>query len=385
MDFDLNEEQKQIRETARKFARAELEPVAARLDQAGDGEAFLSNLKKLAGLGLMGLTIRPEYGGAGAGTVALSAAVTEIARSCASTAATTALTNMVCEVIQFAGSEAQKKATLPGICSGEIPAASFALTEEGAGSDPAGISTSAVLQGNEWVLNGAKKFITNAAYAGVLLVWAVTDPAAPKGKGISCFLVRAGTKGLRVGEALEKMGQHASVTNEVFFEGCRVPKSALLGELNDGFRLAMKGLGTGRIGVGSLALGIGLAAMDFSVRYARERTQFGQKITDFQAIQWMLADAYTELEAARLLLMQAASRAERDQPIVREAAMAKLYASEAANRACYTALQMMGGSGYSREFPVERYTRDVRVTSIYEGTSEIQRIVIAREILKGFS
>lgn len=385
MYLELNEEQKLIQETARAFARAELEPVAAWLDQADDREAFLGNLKKLAGLGFMGISIKEEYGGAQAGMVAFSVAITEIARACASTAVTVSVNNLVCDVIQAVGSEAQKMTYIPKICSGEYAAGSFALTEPGAGSDPAAMTASAVLDGDKWVLNGTKRFITSAPYAGVFVVWAVTDKTAPKGKGISCFLVEAGTKGLSVGRAEHKMGQNASATNEVIFEDCRIPKEALMGTLNGGFKVAVGELTGGRIGIGSLALGIGLVAMDYATRYAQERIQFEQKITKFQAIQWMIADSYTELEAARLLLMQAAFRAEQGQSFAKEAAMAKMYATEAANRACYAALQMAGGYGYSKEFPLERYARDVRVTSIYEGTNEIQRTIIAREILKNIS
>jgi alkylation response protein AidB-like acyl-CoA dehydrogenase len=382
MDLDLSQEQKLIQDTAREFALAELEPVAARLDQVGDQDAFLANLKKLAGLGFMGLNIKDEYGGAQAGMVAFSLALTEIARACASTAVTVSVNNLVCEVIQSVGTESQKKTYIPKICSGEFVAGSFALTEPGAGSDPAAMTSTAVVEGDEWVLNGTKRFITSAPYAGVFVVWAVTDNAAPKGKGISCFLVPAGTPGLVIGRAEQKMGQHAAATNEVILDRCRIPKDALLGTLNGGFRVAVGELLGGRIGIGSLALGVGLAAMDFATRYAHERVQFDQKVTGFQAIQWMIADAYTELEAARLLLMQAAFREERGQSFAKEAAMAKMFATEAANRACYSALQMAGGYGYSKDFPLERYARDVRVTSIYDGTSEIQRTIIAREILK---
>jgi alkylation response protein AidB-like acyl-CoA dehydrogenase len=385
MNLELNEEQKLIQETARAFAMAELEPIAARLDQVDDQPAFLGNLKKLAGLGFMGINIKEEYGGAQAGLVAFSVAITELARACASTAVTVSVNNLVCEVIQAVGSEAQKKTYIPKICSGEFSAGCFALTEPGAGSDPAAMTTSAVLKGTEWVLNGSKRFITSAPYAGVFVVWAVTNKAAPKGRGISCYLVEAGTPGLIVGSAEKKMGQHASATTEVIFEECRIPKEALLGNLNDGFRVAVGELTGGRVGIGSLALGIGLAAMDYASKYANERVQFDQKITKFQAIQWMIADAYTELEAARLLLMQAAFREEQGKSFTKEAAMAKMYATEAANRACYAAIQMAGGYGYSKEFPLERYARDVRVTSIYEGTNEIQRTIIAREILKDIS
>jgi alkylation response protein AidB-like acyl-CoA dehydrogenase len=385
MFLDLTEEQKLIQETARDFARSELEPVAAQLDQSDDRTPFLANLKKLAELGFMGLNVKDSYGGSEAGVIAFSLAMTEIARACASTAVTVSVNNMVCEVIQSVGSEEQKRTYIPKICSGEYPAGSFALTETGAGSDPSGMTTQAVADGDGYVLNGAKIFITSAPYAGVFVVWAVTDRNAPKGKGISCFLVEAGTPGLVIGKEEKKMGQHASATNEVLFDNCRVPPGALMGKLNDGFRIAVGELAGGRIGIGSLGLGLGLAAMDYATRYASERTQFGQKISSFQALQWMIADSYTELEAARLLLMNAAFRKEQGKPFGKEASMAKLYATEAANRVCYNALQMLGGYGYTRDFPVERYARDARITSIYEGTSEIQRLIISREILRNFN
>jgi alkylation response protein AidB-like acyl-CoA dehydrogenase len=385
MFLDLTEEQKIIQDTARDFARAELEPVAAQLDQGHDRAPMLANLKKLAELGFMGLNVREEFGGTEAGTIGFSLVMTEIARACASTAVTVSVSNMVCEVIQAIGNEAQKKAYIPKICSGEYAAGGFALTETGAGSDPSGMVTQAVDDGDSFVLNGTKIFITSAPYAGVFVVWAVTDKEAPKGKGISCFLVEAGTKGLVIGKEEKKMGQHASATNEVIFDDCRIPKSALMGKLNDGFRTAVAELAGGRIGIGSLGLGVGLAAMDHATRYTTERSQFGQKISNFQAIQWMVADHYTELEAARLLLMNAAFRKDSGKTFAKEASMAKMYATEAANRACYAAIQMLGGYGYTQDFPVERYARDARITAIYEGTNEIQRVIISREILRNFA
>ncbi|WP_028317430.1 acyl-CoA dehydrogenase family protein [Desulfobulbus elongatus] len=385
MNLDLTEEQKLIQETARDFAKAELEPVAARLDQEKDRETLLANLRKLAELGFMGLNVREEYGGSEAGVVAFSLAMTEIARACASTAVTVSVNNMVCEVIQAIGTEEQKKAYIPKICSGEYAAGSFGLTENCAGSDPSGMGTTATKDGDFYVLNGSKIFITSAPYAGVFVVWAVTDKEAPKGKGISCFLVEAGTPGLTIGKEEQKMGQHASATNELIFDNCRVPASALMGRLNDGFRIAVAELAGGRIGIGSLGLGIGLAAMDYATRYANERVQFNQKISNFQAIQWMIADSYTELEAARLLLLSASFRKEQGRPFAKEASMAKMFATESANRACYHALQMLGGYGYTKDFPIERYTRDARITTIYEGTSEIQRLIVSREILRGLS
>ena len=385
MNLDLNEEQKLIQDTARDFAVAELEPVAAELDTSGDLPVFYENLRKLAELGFMGLNVRDEYGGSEAGAIAFSVAMTEIARACAATAVTVSVNNMVNEVIQALGNEEQKRHYIRKICSGEYAAGAFGLTETGAGSDPAGMTTTAVRDGHEWVVNGAKIFITSASCAGVFVVWAVTDPKAPKGKGISMFLVEAGSKGLVVGKREEKMGQHASPTNEILFQDCRIPQEALMGRLNDGFRVAVSELAGGRIGIGSLALGLGLAAMDRATRYSLERRQFSRKISEFQAIQWKIADMYTELEAARLLLMNAAFKKEQGRSFSKEASMAKVFASEAANRACYEALQIFGGYGYTRDFPIERYARDARITTIYEGTSEIQRLIIAREILREFS
>ncbi len=248
MDMFLNEEQKIIQKTARDFAQAELEPVASHLDQVDDPTTFLKNIEKLAGLGFMGLNIREEYGGSNVGMVAFSVAITEIARACASTAVTVSVNNLVGNVIQAVGSEKQKQTYLPKLCSGEYKAGSFALSEPGAGSDPASMTTTAVRDGKDWVLNGIKRFITSAPYAGVFVIWAVTNKSAPKGKGISCFLVEAGTKGLVIGRAEQKMGQHASATNEIIFEDCRIPKSALLGDLNEGLHTAMTELTGGKVG-----------------------------------------------------------------------------------------------------------------------------------------
>tara|TARA_B110000503_G_scaffold123485_1_gene189131 strand:+ start:2646 stop:3803 length:1158 start_codon:yes stop_codon:yes gene_type:complete len=385
MQLALTEEQTLIQQTARQFATRELSANAEALDRHRGRETFLSNLKALAGLGFMGLNIAEKYGGTEAGTVAFSVSVTEIARGCASTAVTTSVTNLAAEVIQAIGNDEQKDCYLPKICSGEYPAASFCLTESGAGSDPAAMRTRAVRDGDDWVLNGSKIFITSAEYAGVFLVWAVTDPEAPKGKGISTFLVDAGTSGLDIGKAEDKMGQNGSSTNTVNFTDCRIPGSALLGESEKGFKIAVGELAGGRIGIASLALGLGQAAMDYARNYLGEREQFGQKIGNFQGLQWMAVDRYTELEAARLLIMQAAYEKEQGLNYGTAASMAKLFATEKANQACYTALQMMGGVGYTRECPLERMARDARVTTIYEGTSEIQRVIIARDLLKNIS
>ena len=382
MDLTLTEEQVMIQDMARKFADSELAPVAADLDHHNDQALFQRNLAKLAELGFMGLNVRAEYGGVEAGSIAFSLAITEIARACASTAVTTSVTNMVAEVIQAVGNEQQKQDYLPKICSGEYKAGAFCLTEAVAGSDPAGMKTTAVKEGEHYLLNGSKIFITSGTFAGVFVVWAVTDADAPKGKGISCFIVEAGTPGMTIGKSEDKMGQKASPTNEVNFENCRVPVSAMLGEENRGFAIAVGELAGGRIGIGSLALGVGLAAMDYARQYLTERQQFGQPLANFQGLQWKLADRYTELEAARLLLMQAASNKEKGLPFGQSASMAKLFAAEKANLACYDALQMLGGAGYIKEYPLERFARDVRITSIYEGTSEIQKVIIARELLK---
>ncbi|MDR3090019.1 MAG: acyl-CoA dehydrogenase family protein [Desulfobulbaceae bacterium] len=384
MNFDLTEEQKLIQETARNFARAELEPNAARLDKEPDRPAFVANLKKLAELGFMGLTVGERHGGAAAGVVAFSLAITEIARACAATAVTLSVTNLVAAIIEAVGSEEQKARYIPKICSGEYAAGGFGLTEACAGSDPAGMKTVAARDGDFYILNGSKIFITSAPYAGIFVVWAVTDKAAKKGKGISCFLVESTAPGLIVGREEHKMGQRASATCELIFQDCRVPATAMMGAVNDGFRIAVAELAGGRIGIGSLALGVGLAAMDAATRYAAGREQFGQKITAFQAIQWMIAEAYTELEAARLLLMNAAFLKDSGRSYAKQASMAKMYATESANRACYKAMQMLGGYGYTEDFPIERYARDARITTVYEGSSEVQRMIIARETLREF-
>ena len=382
MNLQLSEEQLLIQETAKRIAESQIADVAADLDRTKEISPLLANCKSLAELGFMGLNIDSKYGGTEAGTVAFSLALTEIGRACASTAVTMSVTNMVAEVIQAVGNEEQKNHYLPKICSGEYKAGSFCLTEAGAGSDPASMRTKAERVEGGFSISGTKQWITSAQFAGVFVVWAVTDPNAPKGKGISCFLVDADLAGISIGPAEHKMGQQGSATNEVHFDQVFVKESALLGKLNDGFRIAVAELAGGRIGVGSLALGVGQAAMDYASRYVTERQQFGKAIADFQGVQWMMADRYTELEAARLLLMSAADRKDRGMSFAKEASMAKLFSTEKANAACYTALQLLGGYGYMREFPLERFSRDARITTIYEGTSEIQRVIISREILR---
>ncbi len=385
MDLSLTEEQSLIQETARRFAESELAPLAAAIDINADHAQVVSNCRKLAELGFMSLNISGDYGGSEAGVVSFSLAVTEIAKACASTAVSMSVTNMVAEVIQAKGTQEQKNTYLPLICSGEYAAGSFCLTEAGAGSDPASMRTRAEETDGGWLISGTKQWITSAEFAGVFVVWAVTDTEAKKGKGITCFLVPADAAGITVGPAEHKMGQCGSATNEVHFDNVKVTPASVLGEVNDGFRLAVAELAGGRIGIGSLALGIGQAAMGYAAGYIQERKQFGKPLADFQGLQWMLADRYTELEAARLLLMSAADLKERGKPFAKEASMAKLFASEKANQACYSALQMLGGYGYMCEYPLERMSRDVRITSIYEGTSEVQRLIIAREVLREHS
>ena len=382
MDLSLTEEQAMIQDMAKKFAVSELEPVAAQLDETYNETLFLSNIQKLSELGFMGLNVKAEYGGVEAGAVSFSLAITELAKACASTAVTTSVTNMVADVIQAVGNEEQKQNYLPKLCSGEYRAGGFCLTETMAGSDPAGMKTTAVKSNEHYVLNGTKVYITSASFADLFVVWAVTDLDAKKGKGISCFLVEANTLGITISKREDKMGQKASPTNQVIFENCRIPASALMGKENQGFSIAVGELAGGRIGIGSLALGIGLAAMDYARAYIVERKQFEQSLSNFQGLQWKLADRYTDLEAARLLIMQAADNKDKGLPFSTSASMAKYFATEKANTACYDALQIMGGAGYIKEYPLERYARDVRVTSIYEGTSEIQKVIISRALLR---
>jgi len=382
MNLSLTEEQQFIQSTANGFASGTLAEAPRGEDEDQTHGSFIDNLKRLAELGFMGMNVNENYGGSEIGTIGFSLAITEIARACASTAVTVSVTNMVAEVIQAIGTEQQKSKYLPSICSGELSAAGFCLSEAGAGSDPASMQTKAVLKDGKWVLNGTKMWITSAPYAGVFVVWAVTDATQPRGKGISCFLVDADAPGLKIGPPENKLGQHASKTCPVIFEDCTISEDALLGAINDGYKIAVTELAGGRIGIASLALGVGLEAMDYARNYICEREQFQKPISQFQGIQWTLADTYTELEAARLLTMQAAAIKEAGQPFIKQASMAKLYTTEAANRACYTALQLSGGIGYTEDCPLERYTRDVRITTIYEGTSEIQKIVIARELLR---
>jgi len=380
MDFEIDETQKLVQASAREYAERVIRPQAADIDEH---ERFPKEiLKGLADLGLMAVNVPEELGGSGAGVVAYALAMQEVAAACASTAVTMAVTNMVGEVIARFGTDAQK-AHCTKLATGEHVAGAFALSEPEAGSDPGGMRTTARLDGDHWVLDGAKQWITSGAHAGVFVVWARTSSATerPGTRGISCFLVEGGTPGLRVGKPEDKMGLRGSNTVALEFDGCRVPRSALLGEENGGFKIAMMALDGGRIGISSQAIGIARAALAESMAYAKDRKQFDKPIAEFQGTQWKLADMKTSLDAANLLSLRAAWMKERGVPFSKEASMAKVFATEAAWRICNQAVQIHGGYGYTREFAAERHLRDVRVTMIYEGTSEVQRIVIARSVL----
>jgi alkylation response protein AidB-like acyl-CoA dehydrogenase len=383
MDIELTETQQFVQKSARDFATRVIQPKAAEIDKK---EIFpLEIMKGLADLGLLAVNVPEAYGGAAAGAVSYALAMQEVSRACASSAVTMAVTNMVGEVIATFGTEEQKKKYCVGLANGSLVAGSFGLSEPGAGSDPGGMRTTAKDDGDSFVLDGEKQWITSGAHAGVMVVWARTAPSDthPGTRGISCLLVEKGTPGLKIGRAEDKMGIRGSNTVALSFDGCRVPKSALLGELNGGFKIAMMALDGGRIGISSQAIGIARAALEESVQYARDRKQFDKPIAEFQAVQWKLANMKVELDAAHLLCMRAAWLKDQKKPFSREASMAKLFASEAANRIVNHAVQIHGGYGYTREFAAERHLRDARVTTIYEGTSEVQRIVIARSLLVG--
>lgn len=378
MNLELTETQTLIRDTARKFARERVAPQARTLDRE---ERFPVELyKEMGQLGLLGVNIPAKYGGSEAGVVSYSLAMMEMAAADASTSVTMAVTNMCAELINAFGTEAQREKYVTRLTSGEAIAGSFALSEPHAGSDPGAMNTSAVKRGDTYVLNGAKQWITSGAYAGVMVVWARTAPTG--NKGLSCFIVEGGTKGLIIGKHEDKMGLRSSNTVPLTFEDCEIPAENLLGQEGQGFRLAMVALDGGRIGIASQACGVGRAALEAAVAYSKDRQAFGQAIGEFQGPRFMMADMKTQLEAAELLTLRAAYMKEQGQPFSREASMAKLFASEMSNKLADKAVQLHGGYGYIDEFPVERYFRDARVQTIYEGTSEVQRLVIARETFK---
>jgi acyl-CoA dehydrogenase len=379
LKLELSETQKLVRDTARAFARDRLAPQARALDRE---ERFPKEVfAELGQLGLLAVNIPEAYGGAAAGVVAYALAVMELSAACASTAVAMAVTNMAAELIEKFGTEAQKKKYVTALASGAACVGAFALSEAHCGSDAGALKTTATRRGDRWVLEGSKQWITSGAYAQVMVVWARTSNDG--NRGLSCFIVEGGTKGLHVGKPEDKMGLRGSNTVPLTFEGCEVGPENLLGQVGDGFKLAMTALDGGRIGISAQACGVGRAALEASVRYAKDRRAFGQPIAEFQAIRWMLADMRTRLDAAELLALRAAEGKERGRPFTTEASMAKLFCSETSNWVCDRAVQIHGGYGYIDEFPVERYLRDARVQTIYEGTSEIQRLVIARHLFKG--
>ncbi len=378
MDFKLSEEHELFRRTAREFAQKELEPRAKEFEDKH--EIPKDVLQKLGELGYLGLAVPEAYGGVGADALSYAIVMEELAKACASTSTVVTVQNTLVEfpIVEF-GTEAQKRKYLPKLATGEWFGA-FALTEPESGSDAAGMKTTARREGDVYVLNGSKRFITNAAFARLFVVFALTAPEAGN-RGVSCFLVERDTPGFTVGREEDKMGIRGTSTCELFFEDCRVPAENLLGEENKGFKIAMLTLDAGRIGIAAQALGIAEAAFDEALKYAQERTAFGQPLAAFQAIQFKLADMKAQIEAARWLVYHAAWKKDQGEDYILESSLAKLYASEVASRVADEAVQIHGGYGYIRDYKVERLYRDARITRIYEGTSEIQKLIIARQLL----
>jgi butyryl-CoA dehydrogenase len=381
MDLDLTPEQKLLRDTARDVATKEILPRAAEIDR---GHAFPHAIvSRLGELGLLGVAVPEAWGGAGMDTVSYALALEEISRACASCGVIMSVQNsLVCGPLARSGTDAQRKRWLPDLATGKKIGA-FALSEPEAGSDAASLRTTAVRKDGGWVLNGTKNFITNAPVASVLLVAASTD-AKLGARGISVFLVPTDAPGVTIGKPDDKLGIRGAVSSQVFFADCHLDagQDALLGAEGEGFKIAMSALDGGRIGIAAQAVGIARAAFEDATRYALERKTFGHPIADHQAIQFKLADMCTEIDAARMLLWRAAAKKDAGGRYTSEAAMAKLFASEAANRAAKEGLQIFGGYGYLADFPAERHFRDAKITEIYEGTSEIQRLVIASSLLK---
>jgi len=379
MDFELTDEQTLVRQTAREFAEREIAPVIAHYDEA---EEFPHDvIRKLGELGFLGVLIPAEYGGAGLDYVSYVQVVEELSRIDGSIGITMWAHNSLCTShIYGFGSEGQRQQYLPPLCRGEVLGA-WGLTEPGSGSDAAAMKTTAVEEADAWVLTGTKAFITNASVAGTAVVMARTDPAAGN-RGISAFILERGMPGFRIGQQYKKLGLHASDTAELVLEGVRVPNANLLGERHRGFQDTKQVLEGGRIAMAAMAVGLAQGALDQAVAYAKERHAFGHPIGEFQAIQAMLADLATEVEAARLLTLRAAYGKDQGRPVMLEASMAKVFASEVGMKCATKALQIHGGYGYTREFPIERFFRDVKLCEIGEGTSEVQRMVIARHLLK---
>lgn len=377
--LNLSEEQVMLRDTVREFAQKEIEPKAAEIDVTMEFPA--ENLRKMGELGFLGIPFPAQYGGSDLDTVAFVLLMEEIAKACGATTLSVAAHCSLCSMpILMFGNEAQKKKYLPPLLSGE-KFGSFCLTEPHSGSDAGALTTRAVRHGDEYLINGNKMYVTNGGHAGTYVVFAKTNPEA-KARGISAFIVEREFPGVVIGKKENKLGLRASDTRQITFEDCRVPAANLLGEENEAFKYAMQILDGGRIGIGAMAVGLGQAAMDKATAYSKERKAFGQAISEFQAIRWYIADMATELHAARLMVHHAAELKDAGKPFVKEAAMAKLFASEAAMRACNKAIQTFGGYGYIMDYPVERYWRDTKLTEIGEGTSEVQRMVISREVLR---
>ncbi len=379
MSIQLTDEQLMIQTMVRDFAREVITPTAAERDKTR--EFPIENLKQLGELGFMGMMVPPEYNGSGADTISYVLALSEVAYACASTAVVMSVHNsIVCESILHYGTEAQKKKYLKKLATCEIIGA-FALTEPQAGSDPVRQRTKAVRDGDDYILNGTKRFITTGKNAGLIIVTAKTDETA-RHKGISAFIVNQGTAGLTVGNLEDKMGLRASDTVDLIFEDCRIPAEDMLGAEGEGFRIAMTGLDGGRIGIAAQSVGVARAAFDAAVQYTKEREQFGRLISKFQGLRWIIADMAMDIEAGRQLMLSAAAMKDRGENYTMQASIAKLFTSEMVNRITAKAVQMHGGYGFIKEYPVERFYRDARVFTIYEGTSEIQRIVISNHILK---
>lgn len=379
MNFDLTKEQLMVQSAVRAFAEKEIKPIAAELDRTGDFPWPI--LRKMGELNMLGMTVPREWGGAGVDSISYALAIEELARVCGSTSVIMAVHNSVCcyPIYKF-GTDAQKEKFLRPLAEGR-KLGGFALTEPNAGSDAGAVRTSAILEDNYYILNGNKIFITSGSEADTLLVIASTDP--PKGtKGLTAFIVEKGTPGFTYGTIEDKMGVRASATSELVFENCRIPRENLLGDLNAGYKIGMATLDGGRIGIAAQAVGIAQGALDEAVKYAKEREQFGRPIGKFQAIQWMLAEMATKIAAARNLVLRAAYLKDQGRPFSKESAMAKLYASRIAMEVANNALQIHGGYGYTKDYAVERFFREAKITEIYEGTSEVQRLVIARESLK---
>ena len=379
MTIHLTDEQRMVQNLIREFARKKVAVEAADRDR---NKIFPKDiLKQMAKLDLMGMMIPPEYGGGGTDTVSYVLALSEIAAACASSAVVMSVQNsIVCESLYRFGTEEQKERFLVPLASGKVIGA-FALTEPDAGSDPVSQKTTAVRDGDHYILNGTKRFITSGKNAKTVIVTAQTDPSM-KHKGITAFVVTKKNPGLKVGHEENKMGLRASDTTDLIFDECRVPVEDRLGEEGEGFKIAMKGLDCGRIGIAAQSIGVAGAALEAAIHYARERRQFGQSISKFQGLRWIIADMATEIEAARQLTLSAAAMKDRGENFTMQASMAKLFASEMVNRITAKAIQMHGGYGFTTDYPVERYYRDARVFTIYEGTSEIQRIVISNQLLK---